>query len=254
MKNLNIGLLIVGNEILSGRTLEINLPALARLLAQKGLRIDEAAVVRDRPEDIARALRRMAEACDYVFTSGGIGPTHDDVTAAGVALAFDAEVEENREAADILAEFYRRRGLELTAARRLMARAPVGAEALRSDFDGAPGFVMRNVFICAGVPKIFEQMAAAALARLPDFPRRHSATLRADAPESEMALALADVQKRWPQIDIGSYPRDDNGYYCHLVFGGADKDAVLAAMQATSDFLQKQNIPHRQVGEEKSED
>ena len=238
-----IGFLIIGDEILSGRTAEKNLPALAAILAPKGLAINEAQIVADAPETIAAALRQMRAANDYVFTGGGIGPTHDDMTADGVALAFGAAVEENEDAAAVLAAFYRRRGLEFTAARRRMARAPAGATILKSEYDGAPGFVMENVFICAGVPAIFRLMAAAACAALPDYPRRYFRTLRAECPESEFAAALADVQRRYSQLKIGSYPREENGdYVCRLVFHGEDKAAAAAAIREMEDFFAANNF------------
>ena len=248
MTRLRIGFLIIGDEILSGRTAEKNLPALAAILAAKGLAIDEARIVQDAPPQIAAALREMRTACDYVFTSGGIGPTHDDMTADGVALAFDVGTEENSEAAALLADFYARRDLEFTPSRRRMARAPAGASALKSEFPGAPGFVMQNVFICAGVPSIFRLMAAAACAGLPDFPRRHSLVLRAECPESELAAALAEIQKQHPQLQIGSYPREEDGeYFCHLVFGGEDKNRAAKAMRETADFLARNGRSSREI-------
>ena len=243
-----IGFLIIGNEILSGRTGEKNLPVLARLLAEKGLSVDEVRVVRDSPERIAESLRQMQAKYDYIFTSGGIGPTHDDVTVDGVALALEVEVEENKEAAAVLAEFYEQRGLPLTKSRLRMARAPMGAGILRSTFPGAPGFMMDNIFICAGVPAIFERMATAAMAFLPDLPLRHSQTLRADGAESEFAERLAEVQQQWKDLDIGSYPREDeNGYYCHLVFSGADADAVTQAANEMCDYFVAVRVPCRRV-------
>ncbi|MGI9297340.1 MAG: competence/damage-inducible protein A [Gammaproteobacteria bacterium] len=245
-----IGFLIIGDEILSGRTAEKNLPALSEILAEKGLAVDEARIVRDAPPQIAAPLRQMRAECGVVFTSGGIGPTHDDMTADGVALAFGVAAEENKEAAALLADFYARRGLEFTPARRRMARAPKGAAILKSEFPGAPGFVMENVFVCAGVPEIFRLMAAAACARLPEYPRRHSVVLRADCPESELAAALADIQRRNPRLQIGSYPRADQGaYYSRLVFGGEDKNAAAAAMREMADFLSRNGYRSSEIPE-----
>ena len=248
MAESRIGFLIIGDEILSGRTGEKNLPALAKLLDEKGLEVHETRIVRDSPEIIAAALREMRAAHDYIFTSGGIGPTHDDVTVDGVALAFDVAAAEQPQAAAVLAEFYARRELEFTAARRRMARAPEGAEILKSGFSGAPGFIIGNVFICAGVPEIFRLMAAAAVAKLPAAPRRHSLTLRADGAESEMAAALAEIQRRYAALKIGSYPREEDGaYFCHFVFSGISAAAVSAAAAEMADFLAKKNIPCRKI-------
>ena len=243
-----IGFLIIGDEILSGRTAEKNLPALAEVLAAKGLSVDEARIVADAPQTIAAALREMRAACDFVFTSGGIGPTHDDMTADGVALAFGLAAEENAAAAAHLAEFYAARGLDFTPARRRMARAPQGAEILRSKFAGAPGFVINQVFVCAGVPDIFRLMIAAAADFLPDCPRRHFAVLRAECPESELAFALADVQQRYPDLRIGSYPREENGaFFAQLVFNGESKTSAFAAMREMADFLQKNGYKSKEI-------
>ena len=244
----DIGFLIIGNEILSGRTREKNLSSLSELLARKGLAVAEARIVRDSPPLIAAALRQMRETHAYIFSSGGIGPTHDDVTVEGVALAFDVPVEENAAAAAVLSDFYTRRGEQLTAARRRMARAPAGAAILKSDFAGAPGFVMDNVFICAGVPAIFNLMAAAALRFLPDLPCRCSAVLRVEAAESTFAEKLAELQQRRAELEIGSYPREEKGqYYCHLVFGGTAQSAVAEAAAEMMDFFCRAGVPCRQI-------
>lgn len=245
---MRIGFLIIGNEILSGRTAEKNLPALAALLAKKGLRVNEARVVRDAPPLIAAALRELRTGHDYVFASGGIGPTHDDVTVEGVALAFAVAVVENQEALAILQSFYKSRGQPLTATRRRMARMPAGAAILKSDFPGAPGYVMDNVAVCAGVPKIFCLMAATVVASFPDFPLLQTTVLRVQGPESELAVALAKVQERYPLLEIGSYPREEDGtLICHLVFGGVDEGAVAAAVAEMVDFLGRQGILIRNI-------
>ena len=246
-----IGFLIIGNEILSGRTVEKNLPMLAQLLADKGLRIKEARVVSDLPPLIAAAVLDLRACCDYVITSGGIGPTHDDVSTEGVALAFGAEVIEHAEAVALLAEFYDARGLTLTAARRRMARTPQGAKLLKSEFPGAPGYVMENVFVCAGVPDIFALMAAAAVTHFPRQPLRHNLTLRVIDAESEIAEKLEAVQNKWPQLEIGSYPRNDNGFYCHLVFSGIDKKSVRAAAGEMVDYLQEVGLEVTEVERQK---
>jgi molybdopterin-biosynthesis enzyme MoeA-like protein len=238
MKMQTVGFLIIGNEILSGRTTEKNLSVLAALLAPKGLRVDEVRVVRDVPTVIAKALQEMQITHNYVLTSGGIGPTHDDVTTYGVALAFNTEVIENLEALALLEAFYDGRGLEFTTMRRRMAQAPRGATPLKSEFPGAPGYRIENVFVCAGVPAIFKQMATAAALQLPDLPPRRSLSLRVMGPESEFAEQLEAVQAQWPSLEIGSYPRDDNGVlYCHLVFGGVDEKAIRSAAAKMTEYL-----------------
>ena len=248
MSRLFIGFLIIGDEILSGRAADKNLPVLIEKLAAKGLGVCEARIISDDVSLIAEALTQMRISCDYVFTSGGIGPTHDDVTIEGIAKSFDKAVEENKAAKATLANFYQQRGLTLTSARRRMARAPIGATILKSRFLGAPGFIVENVFVCAGVPDIFSMMIDAAIEKLPEFPRRHSITLRVDGPESEIAEKLAEVQRQWAELKIGSYPGEENGkYFCDLVFIGDDLILIKQAIAAISQFLAENNILHRQI-------
>ena len=225
-----------------------NLPTLARILAEKGLRIAESRIVGDSPANIAAALNDMRRQCGAVFTSGGIGPTHDDVTIDGVAAAFAVPVIYHPHADKLLADFYVRHHLPYTAARRRMARAPQGADILQSRFDGAPGFAINHVFICAGVPTIFAMMAEAAAAHLPTLPPCHAMTLRVDGAESELAEALEKTQAQWTQVEMGSYPQhDDNGPYCHLVFASTDAAAAAAALNHMRDYLESHNMSARRA-------
>ena len=241
-----VGFLIIGNEILSGRTVEKNLPVLANLLAVRGLKISQVCIVRDTQTDIVSALGNLQSSCDYVFTSGGIGSTHDDITTVAVSAYLKLPVEENPQMLDILSRFCQSRELPLTAVRRRMARAPVGAKAVLCDFSGAPGYTLNNIFVCAGVPGIFTMMVAAAVNTLPEGIPLHSQTLQVECPENNFAEALALIQDEHNAVEIGSYPRDDNGlYYCHLIFSGTDKQKITAARQATEQWLTTNTIRYK---------
>ena len=213
-------LLIIGNEILSGQTRESNLVAFVEIAAARGLRLMEAAVVRDDRDEIVAALNRLRDQWAHVFTSGGIGPTHDDITIDSVAAAFTRPVVENPDALRLLEALYG--GAEhVTPARRRMARAPKGADALAVT-GFAPGFLIENVVVCAGVPRIFQAMVAAAIDRLPAAAPLFSRVVIARAAESKLADWLARLQAENPEIEIGSYPGWENGEpRCKLAFTAA---------------------------------
>ena len=213
-------LLIIGNEILSGQTREGNLVAFVEIAAARGLRLMEAAVVRDDRDEIVAALNRLRRQWAHVFTSGGIGPTHDDITIDAVAAAFARPVVENPDALRLLEALYG--GAEhVTPARRRMARAPAGADAL-AVAGFAPGFLIENVVVCAGVPRIFQAMVAAAIDRLPAAAPLFSRVVVARAAESKLADWLARLQAENPEIEIGSYPGWENGEpRCKLAFTAA---------------------------------
>ena len=213
-------LLIIGNEILSGQTREGNLVAFVEIAAARGLRLMEAAVVRDDRDEIVAALNRLRRQWAHVFTSGGIGPTHDDITIDSVAAAFARPVVENPDALRLLESLYG--GAEhVTPARRRMARAPAGADAL-AVAGFAPGFLIGNVVVCAGVPRIFQAMVAAAIDRLPAAAPLFSRVVVARAAESKLADWLARLQAENPEIEIGSYPGWENGEpRCKLAFTAA---------------------------------
>ena len=213
-------LLIIGNEILSGQTREGNLVAFVEIAAARGLRLMEAAVVRDDRDEIVAALNRLRRQWAHVFTSGGIGPTHDDITIDAVAAAFARPVVENPDALRLLEALYG--GAEhVTPARRRMARAPAGSDAL-AVAGFAPGFLIENVVVCAGVPRIFQAMVAAAIDRLPAAAPLFSRVVVACAAESKLADWLARLQAENPEIEIGSYPGWENGEpRCKLAFTAA---------------------------------
>lgn len=233
--------LIIGDEILSGRTAESNLQTLAKLLGARGIRFAESRIVGDDAALIINAVNALRGGYDYVITSGGIGPTHDDITTDAIAAAFGLAAEENPALLARLSKSCQARGVPLTPARRRMTRAPVGATMVDGEFDSPPGYRIGNVFVCAGVPSIFAMMAKAAVAQMPKAAAIISCGFRVNAPESSYADILAEVQKQHPHIRIGSYPKDNNT--CAIIFTGNNNPQLTAACEQAKTKLTTANIP-----------
>ncbi len=223
--------LIIGDEILSGRTADTNLNSIARFLAALGIDLIEARTVGDRPDQIVTALNALRAGHDYVFTTGGIGPTHDDITADCVAQAFGVTISER---SDALAILERRYGDELNAARRRMARIPEGGVLIANPVTDAPGFQLGNVFVMAGVPKIMTAMLEDVAPRLKTGAVVHARTLRViGSGEGAVAAPLADAAQANRTLSFGSYPfgaGSDGEVGTNLVVRGRDAGAVDAAV------------------------
>lgn len=202
-------ILVIGNEILSGRTQDANVAYLGRELAARGVTLAEVRIVRDDHGAIIAALDALRAAHDYVFTSGGIGPTHDDITSAAVAAAFGVPLERNEEAVRRL--LTRIPESELNAARLKMAEIPRGAELIDNPVSQAPGFRLGNVFVMAGVPRILQAMFEGIRHTLAEGPAQLSATVTMVVREGDLAEGLAAVQDRHPGAEIGSYPTFTEG-------------------------------------------
>ena len=196
--------LVIGNEILNGRTQDSNIHYIARQLESVGIRLAEARVIADQQAVIIAALNALRAQYDYVFTTGGIGPTHDDITAESVAAAFNVVLEQNPEAMRRLEQHYAEG--DFTPARQRMARIPAGARLIDNPVSVAPGFIIDNVHVLPGVPKIMQPMLAGILPGLRGGPKMHSATVSCLVPESMLADGLAAIQAEYPSVDIGSYP------------------------------------------------
>ena len=199
-------LIIVGNEILSGRTQDTNLNYLAKRLGERGIRLAEVRVIADQAETIQSAVNELRARYDYVFTTGGIGPTHDDITAENIAAAFGVPLIQHPEAVEVLNAYYAARDQEVTEARLRMARTPEGATLIDNPVSGAPGFCMDNVYVMAGVPKIMQGMLEGLLPQLKQGAITDQQSIACDLPESVLSSALADIQAAHPSVDIGSYP------------------------------------------------
>jgi molybdenum cofactor synthesis domain-containing protein len=206
-------LVVIGDEILSGRTQDKNVAQVATWLNDQGIRLAEVRVVPDDGLRIGEAVNALRGAHDYLFTTGGIGPTHDDITVDAIAAAFGVPVIVHPEARKILEDYYRDRPGGLTKARLRMARVPQGAELLRNPSSGAPGIRMENVYILAGVPGIAQSMLQALTGTLEGGQPVVSVTVGARAAESDVADLLRETEEAHPGVTIGSYPFFRDGRY-----------------------------------------
>jgi molybdenum cofactor synthesis domain-containing protein len=232
MANPRAAMLVIGDEILSGRTRDSNLHYLAQELTRVGIDLVEARVVADDHAAIVAAVRALSASVDLVFTSGGIGPTHDDITADAVAEAMGARIGHRPDAMALLQAHYDRQGIEFNAARQRMARIPDGAALIDNPISAAPGFILGNVHVMAGVPMIFEAMLASVLPGLTGGAPLLSQSLRVLRGEGEIAAAFGELAARYPDLSMGSYPFNQNGIYgTNLVIRGTDPGRLDTAMQ-----------------------
>ena len=231
-------LLIIGNEILSGRTKDANLNYLALSLNQMGIRLRECRVVSDNEGVIIDAVLALSKANDYVFTSGGIGPTHDDITTACIAKAFGAKLERNADAEARLRKHYKPE--DINEARLKMADIPVGAELIDNPVSAAPGFILANVYVMAGVPRIMQAMFDGVKHRLTGGAVTLSHTLSATVTEGFIATELGEIQAANPAVEIGSYPFIRDGKLgTSLVSRSTDKSALDAVLVLLRALVQK---------------
>jgi molybdenum cofactor synthesis domain-containing protein len=238
MPNPTAAILVIGDEILSGRTQDTNSTYLAGELTRHGIDLREMRVVADVEDDIVAAIRALSDRYDHLFTSGGIGPTHDDITADAVGRAVGVPVEVRADARALLQAHYDRQGLELNAARLRMARIPEGAALIDNPISAAPGFTIGNVHVMAGVPTIFQAMVASVLPRLTGGAPLLSQSLRINRGEGDIAGPLRDLAARQPELSFGSYPFIQNGVYgANIVVRGADGAAVSAAIDALAQLF-----------------
>lgn len=225
--------LLIGDELLSGRTRDINLKQIAEFLAPLGIPVRECRTVSDEEEVIVEAVNALRAAYTYVFTTGGIGPTHDDITADAIAVAFGVGIDEHPDAAALLEERYKAMGQPFTGPRRRMARIPHGASLVANPVSGAPGFQTGNVFTLAGVPSIARAMLEDIGPRLETGAIVYSATVRGrGGQEGDIALPLGALAENSPDVSFGSYPwfasRADHGV--SLVARSTDRAALNRAV------------------------
>ena len=244
MANPTAAMLVIGDEILSGRTQDANTHHLAQELTKAGIDLREVRVVPDVQSEIVDAVNALRRKYTHVFTSGGIGPTHDDITADSIAAAFGVPIGVRAVARDLLASNYAGGTADLTEARLRMARIPEGAKLIVNAISKAPGFSMENVHVMAGVPAIFVVMLESLLPDLTHGQPVLSRTIRLDVPESQVAETLADIAQAFPDLSIGSYPFSMYGKYgTNIVVRGTDKALVDdAAMAVNMAFDEAVNV------------
>ena len=237
-EDVTASMIVIGDEILSGRTKDRNIGYVADTLTMIGIDLEEVRIVSDDQERIVEAVNALRTRYTYVFTSGGIGPTHDDITADAVSAAFGRPCIHDPRAMEILREAYAARDIEFTDARARMARMPEGADLIENSVSKAPGFRIENVHVMAGVPKIMQAMMGAIVPTLKGGRLMLSETVDSPLPEGTLGGPLGDVQERHPKTMIGSYPQwGENGYRVQIVVRGKDEAAVKAAVADVRDLV-----------------
>src|SRR5690242_13585466 len=237
-KNPTAALLVIGDEILSGRTKDVNIGALADFCTDLGLDLMEVRVVADIEDDIVAAVNALRARYTYVFTTGGIGPTHDDITADAVAKAFGVALPIHPEAAAMMAARWKERGVEVNEARLRMARIPEGASLITNTVSAAPGFRIGNVHVMAGVPVIMRAMLEAIAPTLKGGRKVHSITVKSGVGEGNIGTPFAALQQQFPDVKMGSYPRmGDGAVMTELVLRSSDEARLAEAAKAVHEMV-----------------
>jgi molybdenum cofactor synthesis domain-containing protein len=227
MMNPTASMLVIGDEILSGRTRESNMNFLAIELSKVGIDLKEVRIVRDYKPAIISAVINISSSFDLVFTSGGIGPTHDDITSECMAEAFNRSLEIHKDARNKLEDYYRELGKKLNSSRLGMARIPKGAELIENSVSAAPGFSIGNVHVMAGIPKVFQAMVSNIIKTLKKGTPTLSKTIKLSLAEGEIAYILEKLSSAYPELSIGSYPFVENDEFgVDIVVRGERSDLI----------------------------
>ncbi|NTJ42177.1 competence/damage-inducible protein A [Agrobacterium larrymoorei] len=233
-------MLAIGDELLSGRTKDKNIGHLADVLTMSGIDLKEVRIVADEEQPIVEAVNALRARYDYVFTSGGIGPTHDDITADAISSAFELPCEHDADAMRILGDMYRVREMEFTDARKRMARMPRGAKHIANPVSVAPGFIIGNVYVMAGVPQVFQAMLDNIVPTLKTGTKIMSQSVRSPYGEGDIGTPLTEVQKAHPTTSIGSYPKyDGQRFSTEIVVRARDLAALDAATRDITSMIEK---------------
>jgi molybdenum cofactor synthesis domain-containing protein len=230
---------VIGNEILSGETQDANIAHIGRKMFTRGIKLREVRIVADDEAEIIAAINALRAKYSYVFTTGGIGPTHDDITVESVARAFGVACPINDEAREYMTVKYAERGVEMNDGRLRMARIPVGAELLHCEATIAPGFRMENVFVMAGVPRIMQAQLESILPTLDGGAPVLSRKVQCNLKEGDIAFELEAIQKNYPDIDVGSYPHMNQVPCLSLVVRGTDDARLLSAADSIAAMIEK---------------
>ncbi len=240
MSNPTAAMIVIGDEILSGRTRDSNANHLANQMTLNGIDLKEVRIVADDEAQIITAVNTLRPLYTYVFTSGGIGPTHDDITADSIAKAFNVSIGVREDARAMLAMNYKNPETDLTETRLRMARIPDGAKLIDNPISRAPGFSLENVHVMAGVPTIFEAMLAGLIPKLDTGKLVLSETVNVPKKEGDIAKELGLIAAQNPHSSIGSYPYYDNGLFgCNLVVRATDEVQVAKVAQKIRDAFCK---------------
>ena len=240
-------LIIIGDEVLSGRTKDANTPYVAEKLNDSGVRLKEVRVIPDEAQTIIDTVNLLRHAHDYVFTTGGIGPTHDDITAENIAAAFGVELELNDIAYDELLAYYKDPA-EITESRKKMALIPKGAALIPNPVSGAPGIHLGNVYVMAGVPRIMQAMFDSILPSLQGGDPIISRSVSADIAESHVADGLTEIQNKYDDVSIGSYPKYQNGRFgTSLVMRGTDETVLAKCVEDVANLVKSLGIDNPEI-------
>lgn len=243
--NVTAGLLVIGDEILSGRTKDVNIAATAEFCTDLGIDLREVRVVADETDDIIDAVNALRTRYTYIFTTGGIGPTHDDITADAIAKAFGVELPIHPEARAMLEERWAQTGTQVTESRLRMARIPVGATLIVNAVSAAPGFRIGNVHVMAGVPVIMKAMLESIAPTLETGRKVLSRTVEAGVGEGLVGDELGEIQNRYPSLKLGSYPQMGNtAVRTYLVVRGHDLEEVEAATAEVQAMVDRLHSEH----------
>ena len=230
MEQPTAAMLVIGDELLSGRTHDANMHHLANELTELGINLCEARFIGDDASVIVTNIVELSTKFDYLFTSGGIGPTHDDITTDCVAEAFGRQVSVRSDAFNILKKYYDGKGIELNEARLRMARIPEKADLIENLISGAPGYIIENVYVMAGVPRIFQSMLQTVLPNLNKGTPTLSISIKLYKGEGDIALELEQIVKAFSKLTFGSYPFNENGIHgTNIVIRGKDKKLMIKA-------------------------
>ena len=234
-------IIVIGNEILSGRTQDINVSFLSKWLNDLGVRVSEVRIIEDKEESIVNSIKEVKNKFKYVFTTGGIGPTHDDITSKSIAKAFNLKYDFHKEAYDILEKYYRKG--EFNEGRKKMAKIPKGASLIYNPSSGAPGFIVENVFCLPGVPPILKSMVDGLRGKIISGKKILSETISVQTVESEIAKSLEEVQKQFENVEIGSYPFFRLGKIgVSIVIRSTEKKQIDDCYKQIVSFLEKKEI------------
>jgi molybdenum cofactor synthesis domain-containing protein len=235
--------LVIGDEILSGRTPDRNINYIAAHCTRVGIRLQEVRIVGDEEDAIVAAVNELRDRHSYLFTTGGIGPTHDDVTADAIAKAMGVPIDHDPRAVELLNAFFVRRGIEATPARMRMARIPHGAELITNTISIAPGFMIGNVVVLAGVPDIMQVMLDDVTAKLRTGAKMLTAAIQLFRPEGDVADIFATHQKKFPDVAMGSYPTFAEGRVStQLVLRSTDSELLARAKDQLNDALRARGL------------
>ena len=240
-KEFTSAILIIGNEILSGRTVDKNTSFIAKWLGDLGIGVEEVRVIPDREEIIIESVNFLRKKYQYIFTTGGIGPTHDDITSESVAKAFGKKYEYNQEAYSILEKYYAKS--DFNEGRKKMAKMPEGANLIYNEQGSAPAFYIENVFVLPGIPSYVELMLPQLKDVIVSGKKIISLTCDARVRESSIALDLSAIQNRYPEIDIGSYPYSkEGGFGTMLVMRSTDKEKIIKCHSEVEQMVNKYTL------------